>query len=214
MDALSMYFTVVVKKLKNLFSIDKLMLEGGGFLNGSFLNEGLIDELSLILVPIADGASNSAFGSKEALFREVMQQYISTYGQVSESFSDTRMTSKAAIEQGLRRSARMQTEESHPLGCLLVLSAVNCSPEQKHIREMLANEREKVRSWIKGCIERAVSNGELPDSADIQMLATLFHTFLQGISTQARDGVPYEKIDAAITQLMSIWDAQSAKPVV
>ncbi|MCY8824278.1 TetR/AcrR family transcriptional regulator [Bacillus atrophaeus] len=156
----------------------------------------------------------AAFGSKEALFREVMQQYISTYGQVSESFSDTRMTSKAAIEQGLRRSARMQTEESHPLGCLLVLSAVNCSPEQKHIREMLANEREKVRSWIKGCIERAVSNGELPDSSDIQMLATLFHTFLQGISTQARDGVSYEKIDAAITQLMSIWDAQSAKPVV
>ncbi|KRF43552.1 RibD family protein [Paenibacillus sp. Soil787] len=52
-------FTVVVQKLKKLFSIDKLMLEGGGFLNGSFLNEGLIDELSLIIVPIADGASNS-----------------------------------------------------------------------------------------------------------------------------------------------------------
>ncbi|MEH7116289.1 RibD family protein [Neobacillus vireti] len=52
-------FTVVVEKLKDLFSIDELMLEGGGFLNGSLLNEGLIDELSLILVPIADGASNS-----------------------------------------------------------------------------------------------------------------------------------------------------------
>lgn len=52
-------FTVVVKKLKKVFAIDILMLEGGGFLNGSFLNEGLIDELSLILVPIADGASNS-----------------------------------------------------------------------------------------------------------------------------------------------------------
>jgi riboflavin biosynthesis pyrimidine reductase len=52
-------FTVVVQKLKSLFSINKLMLEGGGFLNGSLLNEGLIDELSLILVPIADGASNA-----------------------------------------------------------------------------------------------------------------------------------------------------------
>jgi riboflavin biosynthesis pyrimidine reductase len=52
-------FTLIVQKLKNLFSIDKLMLEGGGYLNGSFLNEGLIDEISLILVPIADGASDS-----------------------------------------------------------------------------------------------------------------------------------------------------------
>ncbi|MED4854941.1 dihydrofolate reductase family protein [Bacillus atrophaeus] len=68
MDALSLFFTVVVKKLKNLFSIDKLMLEGGGFLNGSFLNEGLIDELSLILVPIADGTSNSVTLFETRLF--------------------------------------------------------------------------------------------------------------------------------------------------
>jgi riboflavin biosynthesis pyrimidine reductase len=52
-------FTVVVEKLKHLFSIDRLLLEGGGVLNGTFLNEGLIDELSLIIAPIADGSSNS-----------------------------------------------------------------------------------------------------------------------------------------------------------
>ncbi|MCP3764727.1 dihydrofolate reductase family protein [Domibacillus sp. A3M-37] len=52
-------FTVVGEKLKKLFSIDQLLLECGGFLNGSFLNEGLIDEVSLVLVPIADGASSS-----------------------------------------------------------------------------------------------------------------------------------------------------------
>lgn len=47
----------VVKKLRALFSIDRLLLEGGGVLNGSFLNEGLIDELSLVFVPFADGSS-------------------------------------------------------------------------------------------------------------------------------------------------------------
>lgn len=31
------------------------MLEGGGHINGSLLNEGLIDELSLLIVPVADG---------------------------------------------------------------------------------------------------------------------------------------------------------------
>ncbi|GIP33528.1 TetR family transcriptional regulator C-terminal domain-containing protein [Paenibacillus sp. J2TS4] len=105
----------------------------------------------------------------------------------------------------------MQTERSHPLGCLLVLSAVTCSPEQNHIREMLSKEREKIRNWLKDCIERAVAIGDLPDSTDIAMLVTLFETFLRGISTQARDDVPYEAIDSAITQLMSVWDVLSAK---
>jgi riboflavin biosynthesis pyrimidine reductase len=31
------------------------MLEGGGGINGSFLRAGLIDEVSLLLAPVADG---------------------------------------------------------------------------------------------------------------------------------------------------------------
>jgi riboflavin biosynthesis pyrimidine reductase len=46
---------VALTKLKVLFGIETLMLEGGGHINGSFLNEGLIDELHQLLLPIADG---------------------------------------------------------------------------------------------------------------------------------------------------------------
>ncbi|MEC0242723.1 TetR/AcrR family transcriptional regulator [Paenibacillus dokdonensis] len=168
-------------------------------------------QLRAAMGDISAASFYAAFESKEALFREVVDQYISSYGQVSESFRDTSIPPRAAIEQGLRRSAKMQTERSHPLGCLLVLSAVTCSPEQNHIREMLAKERERVRGWLKDCIERAVANGELPDSTDIDMLVVLFETFLRGISSQARDHVPYEAIDDAITQLLNVWDVLSAK---
>ncbi|UEG51925.1 RibD family protein [Mucilaginibacter daejeonensis] len=51
---------VAVKKLYSLFGIEKLMLEGGGHVNGSFLNESLIDELHQVLLPIADGSSDSS----------------------------------------------------------------------------------------------------------------------------------------------------------
>jgi 2,5-diamino-6-(ribosylamino)-4(3H)-pyrimidinone 5'-phosphate reductase len=45
----------VLEKLNTQFGIRKLMLEGGGETNGSFLNQGLVDELSLLLTPVADG---------------------------------------------------------------------------------------------------------------------------------------------------------------
>lgn len=91
------------------------------------------------------------------------------------------------------------------------MSAVNCSPEQQHIQDLLSKKRKRVRGWIKDCIERAVANGELPESTDISMMITLFETFLRGISTQARDDVPYEEIAAAITHLMSEWDSLSVE---
>jgi riboflavin biosynthesis pyrimidine reductase len=43
-------------KLRELFGIRRLLLEGGGKINGSFLSAGLIDELSVLLVPVADGS--------------------------------------------------------------------------------------------------------------------------------------------------------------
>ncbi len=46
---------VVVRKLAKLFGIRHLSVQGGGKNNGSFLKAGLIDELYLVLMPLADG---------------------------------------------------------------------------------------------------------------------------------------------------------------
>jgi len=45
----------VLRKLRARLGIRKLLLEGGGKINGSFLAAGLIDELSLLFAPVADG---------------------------------------------------------------------------------------------------------------------------------------------------------------
>ncbi|WP_058302720.1 dihydrofolate reductase family protein [Gorillibacterium timonense] len=48
-----------VEKLKELFDIQTLMVSGGGVINWSFLQAGLIDELSLVLTPVVDGETNT-----------------------------------------------------------------------------------------------------------------------------------------------------------
>jgi riboflavin biosynthesis pyrimidine reductase len=46
----------VLQKLRGRFGIRKLLLEGGGTINGSFLAADLIDELSILVAPVADGS--------------------------------------------------------------------------------------------------------------------------------------------------------------
>lgn len=46
---------LALHKLKDLFSINTVMLSGGGAINWSFLQAGCIDELSLLLAPVTDG---------------------------------------------------------------------------------------------------------------------------------------------------------------
>lgn len=41
-------------------------------------------------------------------------------------------------------------------------------------------------------------------------MATVFDSFLQGVSILARDGVPHATIDAAISQLLLTWDVAAS----
>ena len=43
---------LALQKLKKLFGINKLLLEGGSYLNNSFFHTDLIDELSLVVAPV------------------------------------------------------------------------------------------------------------------------------------------------------------------
>jgi riboflavin biosynthesis pyrimidine reductase len=45
----------VVEQLGKHFGIRRLLLEGGGHINGGFLEAGLVDELSLLIAPAIDG---------------------------------------------------------------------------------------------------------------------------------------------------------------
>ncbi len=51
---------LLLRKLKTLFGIDRVLLAGGGVTNQAFAAEGLIDELSIVLAPTADGESGAA----------------------------------------------------------------------------------------------------------------------------------------------------------
>ncbi len=48
-------FALVLSKLKRHLGIGRLLVEGGGGINGSLLAAGLVDELSLLLAPSVDG---------------------------------------------------------------------------------------------------------------------------------------------------------------
>ena len=50
---------LLLDKLSGLFGIERLMVAGGGLANWSFLQEGLIDELSWVVAPVADGSTTA-----------------------------------------------------------------------------------------------------------------------------------------------------------
>lgn len=65
----SLDYALAMKKLKELFHIDTLMLGGGGVLNWSFMQAGMCDEVSIVIAPAADGSAETPalFAAKNGL---------------------------------------------------------------------------------------------------------------------------------------------------
>jgi hypothetical protein len=73
----------------------------------------------------------------------------------------------------------------------------------------LVNARNANRAGLRACVERGISSGELPKTVIPEVLATAFDSFLLGLSTLARDGVTGATLDAAVDQMMGLWDSLS-----
>lgn len=65
---------LALEKLKTLFGIEKLLLEGGSILNGAFLKSHVVDELSLVVAPmIAEAEDKPVFYGSDIESFELMQ---------------------------------------------------------------------------------------------------------------------------------------------
>ena len=153
----------------------------------------------------------AAFGSKEALFNECVQRYLATYAQVTECLWESHRAPREAIETALRRSAKMQCESGHPKGCMVALGAMSApSAEHSAVTMPLTASRARTRAGIVACVERAAASGELRPDVPLRALATVFDSFLLGLTTLARDGLPHHALEAAITQVMLMWDISAS----
>ncbi len=169
-----------------------------------------LNQLKQAMGGLSAASLYGAFGSKEGLYREALSHYMEMHGQVIAALRDETLVPRTALERALRQSARLQTDPDLPKGCMLVLSAANASPENAHLQALVAAERQRTRDGVRHCLDRAVASGELRPDADLDGLATLADALLVGMSVQARDGVPLTAIEAAISSLLLLWDANGA----
>lgn len=51
---------MMLHKLRTVFGIERLMVAGGGIMNGSLFHCGVIDELSIVLSPVIEGKTKEA----------------------------------------------------------------------------------------------------------------------------------------------------------
>ncbi|MET9437626.1 TetR/AcrR family transcriptional regulator [Streptomyces sp. NPDC006551] len=145
----------------------------------------------------------AAFGDKRTLFEEVVEAYAVAYGAFGDKALAEEPTARDALARMLKEAADAFTDPSHPRGCLVISSAINCSNPE--VAEALRERRNRSLASFEARIRRGADAGELPGDTDTGALARLCGAVLQGMSQQARDGATREELKAVAEAAMGAW---------
>jgi TetR/AcrR family transcriptional regulator, copper-responsive repressor len=146
-----------------------------------------------------------AFGDKKNLFEQSIDTYQKGPGCFAASALTEETNPRKAIERLLMEAAAVFTSGNQPPGCMVVLSALNCTDESTDIRDSLAERRQQSATLIGSRINEAHRNNELPRMMDPDVLTNLIVTVFQGFSIRARDGATRSELEGVAKQTMTLW---------
>jgi len=127
-----------------------------------------------------------AFGSKEKLFRRIIDRYVAFQAEAFErAFQAT--TTRAAVKALLRGYVDVVTDPEHAPGCLLVNSSPSTNAGSE-LRQWLAAHRKALRVRLEDRFSADLKNGKLPDDFDPKAMARFVVTLAGGLAVEAQSG--------------------------
>ena len=144
-----------------------------------------------------------AFGSKEALFRQVVGRYIALLDEAYEH-AFRASTTCLGVQALLRHYADVVTDARHTPGCLVVNSSPSIHAEDA-LMQWLAEHREALRRRLENRFAADITEAKLPKDCNPNTMARFVLTLAGGIAVEARSGASrqdlYAMIDFALRDL-------------
>ncbi len=152
---------------------------------------------------IAPASFYFAFGSKEALFRQVVGRYLAEREAAFEAaFQAT--TPRAAVEVLLRDYVDVVTDPSHAPGCLVVNSAPAAGAGDA-LRHWLATHRKALQLRLEKRFAANLAGDGHPAKAGPAAMARLVAVLAGGLAVEARSGATRGQLRQAIAAAMIIF---------
>ncbi len=154
----------------------------------------------------------ACFGSKEGLFRAVLERYDERRKTFMESVLAAPTAAKVAETYlyGVADFA-IDTSGKNPPGCLLLQSGLSCGDSE--IPDEMARHRAEKEASLRDRFEQARKDGDFSESASAAALARYLMTVSNGICVQAASGATAEELHDVAAMALTAWPSGNRKAV-
>ncbi|ABD87458.1 TetR/AcrR family transcriptional regulator [Rhodopseudomonas palustris] len=151
----------------------------------------------------------AAFGSKEGLLRAALDRYTAKRAAFLTEILQA-PTARAVAEKLLMGIADVQTDPSHPPGCLLVQGGLACGSGSENVPFELASRRAETEDRLRQRFEQAKAEGDLTATADPCALARYLSAVTVGMGVMASSGAGREELREIASLSLKAFEQQAA----
>jgi AcrR family transcriptional regulator len=156
----------------------------------------------------------AAFGSKEGLFKAVLDHYDERRKACLAEVLGA-PTARETAERMLYGLIDLATAPDEPPGCLFLQGGMSCGPTTQRIPQELARRRALLDEALTERFAKAQSSGELPASADPATIARYLAAVCNGLLIHAASGVGRDELKkVAAMALTTLPEPQETRRAV
>jgi AcrR family transcriptional regulator len=146
----------------------------------------------------------AAFGSKEGLFRAVLDHYDKTRAGFLNNVLEAD-TAREAAERFLFGLVDKATDPENPPGCLLIQSGMTCGEDASAIPKEVARHRAGAELALRERFECAKSDNDLPKDTDAAALARYIMAVANGMCVHAAAGASRAELQQTAELALASW---------
>ena len=159
----------------------------------------------------------AAFGSKEGLYAEVLDQYAQMAEGMNRAIYENGQPIRDQVEAALGLSARTDMgcgldAAQRPMGCMIIMASDQSSELSADLVRALGDKRRGPRQALAERLQRAVATGELPASVDIERVADFYATIQRGLAVNGKGGAGADEMEGVVRTAMAVWAALTERP--
>jgi AcrR family transcriptional regulator len=176
--------------------------QGGNAVNRSLVLRKVMEVLSVkgfARASIADltaatgvdyGTLHKAFGARDEIIRAAIQFCVDTEASLAQEPLRVSPTGREAILSMLEENVRLRRHRPRYCGCLFTFNTFIIPAEDGDLQDFLTERRRSLSKQIRLRLVQSVTEGELPEDTNCEVLANLCLTLLSGLTFRVLDGAP------------------------
>lgn len=133
---------------------------------------------------------HKAFGTRNEILRAAIRFCADSEASLAQEPLRVSPTGREAILSMLEENVRLRRHWPRYCGCLFTFNAFVVPPEDADLQDFLTERRRSLSKQLRLRLVQSVTDGELPEGTNCEVLASLCLTLLSGLTFRVLEGTP------------------------